>query len=30
MIRKGQMHGVGKGNVTAQISFIANLFGLVA
>ena len=30
MIRKGQMHGVDKGNVTGQISFIASLFGLVA
>src|SRR2546425_11876792 len=25
-IRKGQIHGVGKGNVTGQISFIARLF----
>ena len=30
MIRKGQMHGVDKGNITGQISFIACLFGLVA
>jgi transposase, IS6 family len=30
MLRKGQMHGVGKGNIPAQISFIANLFGRVA
>ena len=30
MIRKGQMHGVEKGNITGQISFIASLFGLVA
>ena len=30
MIRKGQMHGVEKGNIPGQLSFIANLFGLVA
>ncbi|GHO71359.1 IS6 family transposase [Ktedonobacter sp. SOSP1-52] len=30
MIRKGQMHGVEKGNIPGQISFIASLFGLVA
>jgi hypothetical protein len=30
MLRKGQMHGVEKGNITGQISFIASLFGLVA
>ena len=30
MIRKGQMHGVQKGNITGQISFIASLFGLIA
>ncbi len=30
MIRKGQIHGVEKGNITRQISFIASLFGLVA
>jgi transposase-like protein len=30
MLRKGQMHGVEKGNTTGQISFIASLFGLVA
>ncbi len=30
MLRKGQMHGVEKGNIVGQISFIANLFGLVA
>jgi len=30
MIRKGQMHGVQKGNTPGQISFIASLFGLVA
>jgi transposase-like protein len=30
MIRKGQMHGVEKGNITGQIFFIASLFGLVA
>jgi IS6 family transposase len=30
MLRKGQMHGVARGNVTGQISFIARLFGLVA
>jgi transposase, IS6 family len=30
MIRKGQVHGVAKGNVTEQISFIAHLFGVAA
>ncbi len=30
MIRKGQVQGVEKGNITGQISFIASLFGLVA
>jgi transposase-like protein len=30
MIRKGQMHGVEKGNIPGQLSFIASLFGLVA
>ncbi len=30
MIRKGQVHGVAKGNVTEQISFIARLFGVAA
>jgi transposase, IS6 family len=29
MLRKGQMHGVEKGNIVGQISFIASLFGLV-
>jgi len=29
-IRKGQVHGVAKGNITGQISFLASLFGLVA
>jgi IS6 family transposase len=30
MIRKGQVHGVEKRNVTGQISFIARLFGVAA
>ncbi len=30
MIRKGQVHGVAKGNVTEQISLIARLFGVAA
>lgn len=30
MIRKGQVHGVEKGSIPEQISFIASLFGLVA
>jgi transposase-like protein len=30
MLRKGQMRGVEKGNITEQISFIASLFGLIA
>lgn len=29
MLRKGQMHGVKKGNIPGQILFIAHLFGLV-
>ena len=28
MIRKGQMHGVGKGNIPNQMMFIASLFGV--
>jgi transposase, IS6 family len=28
MIRKGQVRGVGKGDITGQVSFIASLFGL--
>ncbi|GHO55343.1 IS6 family transposase [Ktedonobacter robiniae] len=30
MLRKGQVHGVEKGNITEQVTFIASLFGLVA
>ncbi len=30
MIRKGQMHGVAKGDITGQIAFIAGLFGVAA
>jgi IS6 family transposase len=30
MIRKGQIEGIGKGNIQAQNQFIAGLFGLVA
>jgi transposase, IS6 family len=30
MIRKGQMHGVNKGDVTGQVAFIARLFGVAA
>ena len=30
MIRKGQMHGVTKGDITGQITFIARLFGVAA
>ncbi len=30
MIRKGQIHGVSKGDINAQVTFIANLFGLAA
>ena len=26
MIRKGQMHGVGKGDILSQVKFIASLF----
>jgi hypothetical protein len=28
MIRKGQVKGVGKGDITGQVSFIASLFGV--
>ena len=30
MIRKGQMHGVAKGDITGQVTFIAHLFGVAA
>jgi len=30
MIRKGQMHGVVKGDITGQVTFIARLFGAAA
>ncbi len=30
MIRKGQLRGVGKGDIHGQISFIASLFGVAA
>ena len=30
MIRKGQVRGVGKGDITGQVSFIASLFGVAA
>ncbi len=30
MIRKGQMQGVNKGDITGQMTFIASLFGMVA
>ena len=30
MIRKGQMQGVEKGNITGQVTFIAQLFGVAA
>ncbi len=30
MIRKGQMHGVVKGNIPGQVTFIARLFGVAA
>jgi len=30
MLWKGQVHGVAKGHVTEQISFIARLFGVAA
>ncbi len=28
MIRKGQVKGVGKGDIPGQVSFIASLFGV--
>ena len=30
MIRKGQVRGVGKGDITDQVAFIASLFGVAA
>ncbi len=30
MIRKGQMHGVEKGDIRSQVTFIAHLFGVAA
>ena len=30
MLRKGQVHGVEKGDITGQVAFIAHLFGLIA
>ncbi len=30
MIRKGQVRGVGKGDVSEQVAFIARLFGMAA
>jgi hypothetical protein len=30
MIRKGQMHGVDKGDSLSQLTFIAGLFGLAS
>jgi transposase-like protein len=30
MLRKGQVHGVEKGNIMGQITFIASLFGVAA
>jgi transposase, IS6 family len=30
MLRKGQVHGVEKGNITGQVAFIDRLFGLIA
>jgi len=30
MIRKGQMHGVGKGDIVNQVMFIASLFGVAS
>ncbi|TMC34644.1 MAG: IS6 family transposase, partial [Chloroflexi bacterium] len=30
MIRKGQMRGVEKGDITGQVAFIASLFGVAA
>ena len=30
MIRKGQMQGVNKGDITGQVTFVARLFGVAA
>jgi len=30
MIRKGQVSGVGKGDISGQVTFIATLFGVAA
>jgi transposase, IS6 family len=30
MLRKGQMRGVGKGDIVGQVAFISSLFGVAA
>ncbi len=30
MMRKGQMHGVEKGDIMGQVAFVASLFGVAA
>jgi len=30
MLRKGQMHGVEKGDIMGQVAFISDLFGVAA
>jgi IS6 family transposase len=30
MFRKGQVHGVGTGDITGQVTFMARLFGVAA
>ncbi len=30
MIRKGQVRGVGKGDIPGQVTFVAGLFGVAA
>jgi len=30
MIRKGKVSGVGKGDITEQVTFVARLFGVAA
>ncbi len=30
MVRKGQMHGVEKGDIMGQVAFLSSLFGVAA
>jgi hypothetical protein len=30
MLRKGQLHGIAKGNISAQVELVAQIFGAAA